>query len=100
MLAACTQKSDAEFETDIALSMHQSITQDLADIVKAAHEIQGAAPTRAWNPIRDHDAILQMQNSWKSMRIVWENIEGSMAPMFPALNVTLDARYEDFLVAL
>jgi len=97
--AACAGKSDAEFQTEIASQIHQSIGVDLGDMVRAAHDLQSAAPSHAWDKV-DPIAISQMRDAWKRMRSAWENIEGAMSPMFPALNIALDARYEDLLLGL
>jgi iron uptake system component EfeO len=96
-LAACVQKSDAEFRREVAASMHSSITQDLANIVQAARDLQTAAPTRAWSAQTDAAAIMRMQEAWMRMRMAWEHVEGAVAPMFAGLNQTMDARYEDYL---
>lgn len=99
-LAACTDKSDAEFRAEVAATMHSTITQDLAELVNAARDLQTASPSRAWNPVTDFAAIREMQDAWKRMRLAWEYIEGAIAPMFVELNATMDSRYEDFLVAM
>ena len=44
--------------------MHASITNDLAALVEAAHNLQTAAPTRAWNPAADDAAINRMRQDW------------------------------------
>jgi iron uptake system component EfeO len=98
-LTACGNKSDAEFQAEIATQMHASITDALKSMVKAAHDLQGAAPSHAWSQ-DDAVALTQMRDAWTSMRSAWENIEGAMSPMFTGLNISLDARYEDFLVGL
>jgi iron uptake system component EfeO len=98
-LAACTGKSDTQFQVEIASQMHQSIAVDLENMVRAAHDVQGAAPSHAWAD-SDPRTIEDMREAWKRMRAAWENIEGAMSPMFPGLNITLDARYEDFLLGL
>jgi iron uptake system component EfeO len=69
-------------------------------MVQAARDLQAASPTRAWNPVTDEAAINRMRDAWKRVRIAWEQVEGAIAPMFAGLNVTMDARYEDFLPAL
>jgi iron uptake system component EfeO len=99
-LAGCTDKTDADFRAEVAASMHTSMTQNLADMVQAARDLQAASPIRAWNPVTDAAAISRMRDAWKRERIAWEQVEGAIAPMFAGLNVTMDSRYEDFLPAL
>ena len=98
-LAGCADKTDAEFRTEVAIAMQASITQDLGDLVVAACNLQAAAPSRAWNPTTDRAAIRQMIDAWKRTRMAWERVEGAVAPLFPDLNATMDARYEELLAA-
>jgi iron uptake system component EfeO len=96
-LAACAEKTDADYRTEVTASMHSSITSDLAALVSAAHDLQTAAPSRAWNPAADTAAITRMRESWGRMRGSWEHVEGAIQLMFAGFNETLDSRYEDFL---
>jgi iron uptake system component EfeO len=79
--------------------MHASVTEDLQDLLQAARVLQAAAPNRAWSSA-DMSALPRMQQAWKRARIAWEHVEGAVAPAFPALNASMDARYEEFLGAL
>lgn len=99
-LAGCMDKTDADFRAEVAASMHMSMTQNLAEMVQAAHDLQAASPLRAWNPVTDAAAISQMREAWKRERIAWEQVEGAITPMFADLDATMDSRYEDFLLAL
>lgn len=99
-LAACSEKSDAEFRADVTAAMHASITEDLADLTQAARNLQAASLNRAWNPAADAAAITDMRDAWKRARIAWEHVEGAIASAFAELNVSLDARYEEFLAGL
>jgi iron uptake system component EfeO len=98
-LAGCIEKTDADFQAEVAASMHTALTQNLADMVQAARELQAAAPIRGWNVVTDAAAINKMRDAWKRMRVAWEQVEGAVAPMFNDLNITMDSRYEDFLLA-
>src|ERR1043166_1205796 len=98
-LAACSDdKSDSEFKADVVAAMHDSIGADLADLVQAARDLQAASPVHAWNATADAAAITAMREAWKRSRIAYEHVEGATAPIFGDLDVTLDARYDDYLV--
>jgi iron uptake system component EfeO len=94
LLAACSDKSDADYKVDVTSSMHASIAADLADLTQAAKDLQAAAPTHAW---ADSD-VTAMRAAWKRTRIAYEHVEGATAPIFPNLDGSMDARYDDFLV--
>jgi iron uptake system component EfeO len=101
-LGACSDppKSDADYTADVVAGMHDSIGADLADLVQAARDLQAAAPTHAWDPITDSAAITAMRVAWMRSRIAYEHVEGATAPIFGDLDVSLDARYDDFLASL
>lgn len=99
-LTGCATKTDADFRAEIAASMHTAMTTNLADMVQATRELQAAAPTRGWNVVTDAAAINRMRDAWRRVRAAWEQVEGAIAPMFEPLDVTMDSRYEDFLVSL
>lgn len=99
-MAACVQKSDAEYRAEIAAAMHTSITTYLSDVVKATRSLQVAAPDHGWDPVIDGPSITRMRDAWKLSRAAWENVEGAIAPMFAGLNESMDGRYEELLPAL
>jgi iron uptake system component EfeO len=101
-LAACSDspKTDAEYKADVVAGMHDSIGADLGDLVQAARDLQAAAPTHAWDPIADTAAITAMRVAWMRSRIAYEHVEGATAPIFGDLDVSMDARYDDFLSQL
>jgi iron uptake system component EfeO len=98
-LAACgdSDPSDAEFKTEVVAAMHDSIGADLADLVVAARDLQTAAPTHAWSATADAAAITAMKDAWKRTRVAYEHVEGATAPIFGDLDLTMDARYDDYL---
>lgn len=98
-LTGCVQKTDADFRTEVTAAMHTAMTQNLADMVQAARELQTAAPLHGWNVTADAAAIARMRDAWKSMRVAWEQVEGAVSPMFPDLDYSMDSRYEDLLGA-
>src|SRR3954453_23889112 len=94
VVAACADKSDADYKAEVTSSMHASIAADLADLTQAARDLQAAAPTHVW---ADSD-VVAMRAAWKRTRIAYEHVEGATAPIFPNLDGSMDARYDDFLV--
>ena len=101
-LAACSDspRSDAEFKADVVAGMHDSIGANLADLVQAAKDLQTAAPTHAWDATADAAAITAMRDAWRRTRVAYEHVEGATAPIFGDLDVSMDARYDDFLAML
>jgi iron uptake system component EfeO len=101
-LGACSDRprSDADYRAEVVAGMHDSIGANLADLVQAARDLQAAAPTHAWDPIADSAAITAMRVAWMRSRIAYEHVEGTTAPIFGDLDVSMDARYDDFLSRL
>jgi len=101
-LAACSddKKTDAEFRVEVVASMHDSIGEDLSNLVQAAKDLQTAAPTHAWSESADAAAITMMRDAWKRTRVAYEHVEGATAPIFGGLDGTMDARYDDYLAEL
>ena len=100
VLAACGDKTDAEFRAEVIADLHASIASELDDLVAAAHQIQAAAPSHAWDPLADATAIAQMRDAWRRTRIAYEHVEGATVPLFGELDVALDARYDEFLARI
>jgi len=105
-LAACGgdddngTKTDAEYQDDVVVGMHDSIGVDLGTIVTAAMELQAAAPTHAWVSPADDAAIAAMKTAWKKTRVGYEHVEGATAPLFGDLDVSMDERYDGYLADL
>jgi len=103
LIACGTDKSDADYRTEVAKDMHDSIDGDITDLAKAARDLQAAAPTptgRGWDKTQDAAAITAMRDAWRRCRVAYEHFEGATAPLFPGLDASLDARYDDFLSML
>jgi len=106
-LAACgdddkpsdAAKTDAEFRTEITAGMQSSITAELTNLIQAAKDLQTAAPTHKWDVsvAADASALVTMKAAWQRTRVAYEHVEGATAPIFPDLDGTMDARYEDFV---
>jgi len=102
-LAACGDdnktETDAEFRAEITAGMQSSITAELNNLIQAAKDLQTAAPTHAWDVsvAADASALVTMKAAWQRTRVAYEHVEGATAPIFPDLDATMDARYEDFV---
>ena len=93
-------KTDAEYRADVTTGVHDSIAVQLADLAKAAADIQSAAPApkgRGWDAQMDAQAIQSMKDAWMRTRTAYEHVEGAVAPIFPDIDGAIDARYDDFL---
>lgn len=100
-LAACSDaKTDADYRADVTAAMHDQIGGELVDLIDAATALEAAAPTHAWNATADATAIAAMTDAWRRARVAYEHVEGATAPIFPDLDFTLDARYDNFLAGL
>ena len=101
-LAACgdSDKTDADFQAEVVDSMHDSIGDDLDALRVAALNLQATAPIRAWRATADDSVIQDMREAWRRTRVAYEHVEGATAPLFGDLDITLDARYDDYLARL
>jgi iron uptake system component EfeO len=96
-------KTDAEYEKAAVQGMHDLLLGDIQDMIAAAQDLQAAAPTppdRGWDAKLDADAIAKMRNAWVAARAAYELSEGALAPLFPNLDLAIDARYDDFMTQL
>ena len=103
ILAACGGDADpdAKFEAQVVTAMHDSIGDELADLVQASIDLQAAAPSgHGWDATADAGAIAEMKAAWRRARIAYEHVEGATAPIFAGADVTMDARYDTFLASL
>jgi iron uptake system component EfeO len=95
--------SDAQFEASVTSGVHDAILSDMQDLVEASIALQADAPLpmgRGWDATLDADAITKMKADWALTRTAYEKMEGAVAPIFPDLDHSLDARYDDFLSSL
>jgi len=108
-LAACSSdddaassgpKTDAQFQADVTQGMHDAMLGDIDDLHQAALDIAAAAPDHAWDADADATAITNMKDAWIRARTAYERTEGALAPLFPQIDVEIDARYDDFLAEL
>jgi iron uptake system component EfeO len=81
--------------------MHDALLNDIAGLLQASQDLQAAAPAgKAWDAQADADAIGRMKDAWTRARTAYEHIEGAIAPLFPEIDNSIDARYDDFLQQL
>ncbi len=95
--------TDDEYRAQAVQGMHDALLADLKVLVHATEEIQEAAPTpedRGWDPVRDAQAIAAMKGAWVTARTAYEHVEGALAPLFPDIDNSIDARYDDFMTQL
>jgi len=95
--------SDADYAQQVTQGMRSSIASQITTELAAAVSLAAAAPTptgRGWDATQDAAAIAAMKASWITARTAYESIEGAVAPLFPEVDVSTDARYDDFLLTL
>lgn len=96
-------RSDAEFREEAVSTMHDALLAEILAMRAAAVDLQRAAPTpkdRGWDPALDAAAIASMRDAWIRARTAYEHVEGALAPLFPDLDNSIDARYDDFMTQL
>lgn len=84
-------------------STRLAITADLAELTAAVREIRAAAPAPdadGWNATADAASVTRMRAAWKRARRAYEHVEGAIALLFPDLDVSMDERYDGFVVEL
>jgi iron uptake system component EfeO len=98
-----TTQTDEQYKDEVTAGMHALIAGQLEALVAAVNDIQSAAPTpsgRGWDDAQDAAALEAMKAAWRRARIVYEHIEGAVAPIFPDIDAAIDARYDDFMAEL
>ncbi len=92
--------TDDQYKEAAVAGMHTALLTDIQAMLKAAEDLQAAAPTHAWDAQADAKAISDMKTAWIAARSAYEHIEGALAPLFPSIDNSIDARYDDFLTQL
>jgi len=101
--STASDSSDQTFQSSVERGVHDTLLDDMGDLVQAATDLQADAPLptgRGWDTTLDADAITKMKADWVRARAAYERMEGAVAPIFPDLDYSLDARYDDFLSRL
>jgi iron uptake system component EfeO len=105
-LVGCSSDSSPGSEptaSSVVSAMHDSLLTDIKSLQAAAVATQNAAPTvtdRGWDATQDQAAMDATKAAWKDARTAYEHIEGALAPIFPDIDFSIDARYDDFLAGL
>lgn len=105
-LTACSSdgsQAGSPTSESVVRGMHDSLSNDLQDLKAAALAMQAAAPMaadRGWDAALDRDAISATKAAWQDARTAYEHTEGALAPIFPDLDFSIDARYDDYLAEL
>ena len=90
--------TDDQYRAQVVQAMHDALLTDINGQLAAAQAIQSAAPTSlaGWSDSSQLDA---MKNAWLQGRNSYEHSEGAIAPLFPDIDRSIDARYDDFLAS-
>ena len=94
--AACASDPETEART----AVRNEINTQLVTLEQATRDIQAAAPAAdadGWNATSDAAAVTRMREAWGRARVAYEHIEGALAVLFPELDRSIDARYDDFI---
>jgi iron uptake system component EfeO len=95
--------TDDQYRTQAVSRMHDALLADIQAMGAAALDLQSAAPAppdRGWDPKQDKAAIEAMKAAWVRARTAYEHVEGALAPLFPNIDRSIDARYDDFVAEL
>lgn len=95
--------SDTSLQASVQSGVHDTLLADMGDLIQAAKQLQADAPVptdRGWDAKLDTTAIGKMKADWVAARTTYEKMEGAIAPVFSQLDISLDARYDDFLSLL
>jgi iron uptake system component EfeO len=95
-------KTDSEYENEVLSEMHALLLSHIDALLEGARDIQSSAPAvdRGWDVALDGPALESTRQAWKTARSAYEFVEGAVAPLFPDIDASIDARYDDFLTQL
>jgi len=92
--------TDAEHEQQAVLAVKEIIDGELDAFAKATVALQEATPepdADGWSAEADAEAVGKMRAAWKEARRAYEAVEGAIAVVFPDLDASTDARYDQFI---
>jgi iron uptake system component EfeO len=99
-IACGSDTKSSDYEAQATLSVKNYVDAQLEKLNSGALAIQKAAPAPdadGWNATDDAAAVSAMRKAWADTRDAYERIEGSIAVLFPTLDVSTDERYDGFL---
>lgn len=109
LLGGCASSKEAPaqqpatFEADTVEHLHELFLRDIETLLGASKDLGRSLPAptdRGWNAALDGAALTTSRNHWYDARSAYERIEGAVAPLFPDVDRSIDARYDDFLADL
>ncbi|HEY2735801.1 MAG TPA: EfeM/EfeO family lipoprotein [Polyangiales bacterium] len=90
----------SDVQTEAILGVKDYVNAQLKALATSSIALQKAAPAPdddGWNATDDAAAVDAMKKAWAQTRDAYEKIEGSIAVLFPQLDVSTDERYDGFL---
>lgn len=103
LLIACAAPPEDPHRKAAADAIYAALSPKIATMLESAKALQDAAPTpsgRGWDRMLDADSLRAVTTAWLMARHAYEPIEGVVAVLMPALDVSLDDRYDGFLTSL
>jgi iron uptake system component EfeO len=100
LVAGCGTDTSGDPEAQAQATVKAQITTQLGTLVSASMALRAAAPTPdadGWNDVADAAAVAAMKTQWAKVRVAYEQVEGDIAVLFPAYDVSTDERYDGFL---
>lgn len=100
MLTQTACPNPPDLETEAVLGVKDYVQGQLDVLADAAAALQAVAPepdADGWDEATRAAAIPAMQAEWQRARLAYERIEGAIAVLFPDLDASTDARYDDFI---
>jgi iron uptake system component EfeO len=101
--ASAATPTDDQYRAQAVQGMHDALLADVQLLAAAAKDLQTGAPVPAgtgWDAKLDAASIDAEKKAWVRARSAYEHVEGALAPLFPAIDTSIDARYDDFLTQL
>ena len=99
-IACGSDAKSSDYQAEATLTVKNYVDAQLEKLNSGALAIQKAAPAPdadGWNAADDAAAVSNMRKAWADTRDAYERIEGSIAVLFPTLDVSTDERYDGFL---
>jgi iron uptake system component EfeO len=95
--------TDDQYRAQFIATLQASLDRDLAALEQGVSDLAAAAPRpkgRGWDAAQDANALAAMKEAWVRARNAYEHEEGALAPLFPDIDYSIDARYDNFMTDL